>query len=38
MGTNTHTHSATVLADLVGTDGKTAESREEVEIKVTVSG
>lgn len=38
MGTNTHTRSATVLADLVGTDGKTAESREEVEIKVTVSG
>lgn len=36
--TCTHTLSSTVLAETGQTDGKTAESREEVEIKVTVSG
>lgn len=33
-----HTLSNAVLAEAGQTDGKTAESREEVEIKVTVSG
>lgn len=36
--THTHTLSNTVLAVADLTDGKTAESREEMEIKVTVSG
>ena len=36
--TCTHTLSNTVLAEAGQADGKTAESREEVEIKVTVSG
>lgn len=43
MSTQTHTHAHThtrlntALAEAGQTDGKTAESREEVEIKVTVS-
>lgn len=37
MHTHAHTLSNTVLAEASQTDGKTAESRDEMEIKVTVS-